>query len=107
MRLCGTDPALGSTLTGIANGRLITVTVISNSAPKHPSVPLRGLPSPTFIKLAKKAGARFSFGTNNADRNVGDLDYCLQMVRECELTWQDMFVPRPDGQKPAQVKHAR
>ncbi|MFO1498321.1 MAG: family 16 glycoside hydrolase [Verrucomicrobiota bacterium] len=55
------------------------------------------LPSPKFIKLAKQAGAKFSFGTNNVDRNVGDLDYCLQMVKECGLVWQDMFVPRMDG----------
>ncbi|HOY59445.1 MAG TPA: hypothetical protein PK640_15090, partial [Verrucomicrobiota bacterium] len=51
------------------------------------------LPSPRFIKLAKQAGAKFSFGTNNGDRDVGDIDYCLQMVRECELKWQDMFLP--------------
>jgi len=51
------------------------------------------LPSPRFIKLAKQAGAKFSFGTNNGDRDVGDIAYCLQMVRECELKWQDMFFP--------------
>jgi hypothetical protein len=52
------------------------------------------LPSPAFIKLAKKAGAKFSFGTNNGDRDVGGLDYCLEMVRECGLTWKDMFLPQ-------------
>jgi histidinol phosphatase-like PHP family hydrolase len=52
------------------------------------------LPSPKFIKMAKKAGAKFSFGTNNVDNNVGDLDYCLQMIQECGLVWQDMFVPK-------------
>jgi histidinol phosphatase-like PHP family hydrolase len=57
------------------------------------------LPSPKFIKLAKKAGAKFSFGTNNVDNNVGELDYCLQMVRECGLEWQDMFVPRQRAAK--------
>ena len=51
------------------------------------------LPSPRFIKLASQAGSKFSFGTNNGDRNVGDIAYCLQMVRECELKWQDMFFP--------------
>jgi histidinol phosphatase-like PHP family hydrolase len=62
------------------------------------------LPRPAFIKLAKQAGVKFTMGTNNGDRNVGDLDYCLQMVRECGLTWQDMFVPKPDGQKPVQAR---
>jgi hypothetical protein len=62
------------------------------------------LPSPAFIKLAKQAGVKFSFGTNNADNNVGGLDYCLAMVQECGLTPQDMFMPKPNGQKPVQVR---
>lgn len=62
------------------------------------------LPSPAFIKMAKRAGAKFTFGTNNGDRVVGGLDYCLEMTRECGLTWQDMFLPKPDGQKPIQTR---
>jgi histidinol phosphatase-like PHP family hydrolase len=60
------------------------------------------MPSPAFIKAAKAAGVKFSFGTNNADANVGRLEYPLQMVRECGLQWQDIFVPKPDGGKPVQ-----
>jgi hypothetical protein len=60
------------------------------------------IPSARFIRLAKQAGVRFSFGTNNVDRNLGRLEYCLQMVKECALTWQDIFVPRPEGEKPIQ-----
>jgi hypothetical protein len=26
------------------------------------------------------------------------------MVKECGLTWQDMFLPKPDGEKAAQRK---
>ncbi len=62
------------------------------------------LPSKAFIMLAKKAGAKFSFGTNNGDSEVGDLKYCFQMVKECGLTADDMFMPKPDGQKPVQIK---
>jgi hypothetical protein len=62
----------------------------------------RRLPSPAFIKAAKKAGVKFSFGTNNSGKELGRLEYGVQMVKECGLTWQDFFVPRPDGQKPAQ-----
>jgi histidinol phosphatase-like PHP family hydrolase len=51
------------------------------------------LPSQRFIHMAKRAGAKFTFGTNNGGREVGDLDYCLQVVKECGLVWQDMFVP--------------
>ena len=57
------------------------------------------VPSPAFIKAAKKAGAKFTFGTNNGDRALGRLEYCLEMVKECGLTGQDMFVPKPAGEK--------
>jgi histidinol phosphatase-like PHP family hydrolase len=62
------------------------------------------LPSPTFIKMAKKAGAKFSFGTNNGDNDIGRLDYCFQMIRECGLTAEDMFMPKPNGSKPVQLR---
>jgi hypothetical protein len=62
------------------------------------------IPSAAFIKAAKAAGARFSFGTNNADANLGRLEYPIQMVKQCGLAWQDIFVPKLPGQKPIQVK---
>jgi hypothetical protein len=62
------------------------------------------IPSATFIKAAKAAGAKFSFGTNNADAKLGRLEYPIAMVKQCALKWQDIFVPKPDGQKPIQVK---
>lgn len=61
------------------------------------------IPGASFIKEAKAAGARFSFGTNNADAALGRLEYPMQMVRECGLVWQDIFVPRPNGQKKIQM----
>ncbi len=60
------------------------------------------LPSPAFIKAAKQAGVKFSFGTNNGDKNLGRDEYGVEMVRECGLTWQDMFVPKPEGEKAIQ-----
>ena len=62
------------------------------------------VPSASFIKLAKAAGAKFSFGTNNTDTNLGRLEYPIQMVKECGLVWQDIFVPKPAGQKPIDVR---
>ena len=62
------------------------------------------IPSPAFIRAAKVAGAKFSFGTNNAEAELGRLEYPIQVVRECGLKWQDIFVPKPEGQKPIQVK---
>jgi len=64
----------------------------------------RRIPSTTFLKRAKAAGCKFSFGTNNAEAELGRLEYPIQMVRECGLAWQDIFVPRPDGQKPVQLR---
>ena len=60
------------------------------------------IPSAAFIKRAKQAGVKFSFGTNNADKKLGRIEYCLEMVKECGLEWQDIFVPKPDGEKPVQ-----
>ena len=51
------------------------------------------LPSEAFIKLAKKSGVKFALGTNNVDANLGRLEYCLEMIDKCGLTWQDMFIP--------------
>ncbi len=65
------------------------------------------IPSGTFIKMAKSAGAKFSFGTNNADAKLGRLEYPIAMVKQCGLTWQDIFVPKPDGLKPIQAKNVR
>jgi hypothetical protein len=61
------------------------------------------IPSASLIREAKAAGAKFSFGTNNADANLGRLEYPIQMVRECGLVWQDIFIPRPNGQKKIQT----
>ncbi len=65
------------------------------------------IPSAAFIKAAKAAGAKFSFGTNNADANLGRLEYPIQMVKQCGLAWQDIFVPKAAGLKPIQVKKYR
>ncbi len=52
------------------------------------------LPSPSFIRMAKAAGAKFAFGSNNAGAgDLGRCEYGLQMVKECNLAWQNFFVP--------------
>ncbi len=63
------------------------------------------IPSASFIKLAREAGVKFTCGTNNAGaQDLGRMEYCIQMIRECGLTWQDMWVPPADGQKAIQRK---
>ncbi len=62
------------------------------------------IPSATFIQRAKKAGVKFTLGTNNVTPELGRLEYCIEMIDECGLTWQDLWMPKPDGQKPIQAK---
>jgi histidinol phosphatase-like PHP family hydrolase len=58
------------------------------------------LPSLAMLKLAKRAGARFAFGSNIHGLDVGKLDYSLQMAKELGLKPADLFTPAPPGQKP-------
>jgi hypothetical protein len=52
------------------------------------------LPSASFIKMAKAAGAKFSFGTNNTGpQDLLRCDYGIQMIDECGLKSQDFFFP--------------
>ena len=54
----------------------------------------RKIPSATFIKRAKAAGVKFTFGTNNAGGDdLGKLAYCLAMIEQCGLTPNDMWLP--------------
>ncbi len=62
------------------------------------------VPRAPFIKEAKQAGVKFSLGTNNADKKLGRMEYALQMVEQCDLHWQDIFIPKPDGEKPVQKR---
>jgi histidinol phosphatase-like PHP family hydrolase len=51
------------------------------------------IPSADFIKRAKKAGVRFTVGTNNADENFSGAAYALEMIRKCNLKESDFFLP--------------
>jgi hypothetical protein len=54
----------------------------------------RRIPSPAFIKRAKEAGVKFTFGTNNGSASdLGRMDYAIEMVYACGLTPQDMWMP--------------
>lgn len=60
------------------------------------------LPKLPFLKLAKAAGVKFSFGSNGRYPNMGKLDYCLEMARELGLRESDMFHPAANNQKAVQ-----
>ncbi|HLO59951.1 MAG TPA: family 16 glycoside hydrolase [Bacteroidales bacterium] len=63
------------------------------------------IPSLEFVKRAKAAGVKFSFGTNNAGHDdLGRLDYSLYIIKEAGITADDVFIPRPEGQKKVLTK---
>ncbi|HOF21406.1 MAG TPA: hypothetical protein PLO24_09140 [Bacteroidales bacterium] len=51
------------------------------------------IPSADFIKKAKKAGLKFTVGTNNADENFSGAEYALEMIKKCRLTRDDFYLP--------------
>lgn len=59
------------------------------------------LPGRRFLRIAREAGAKFAFGTNNRDADVGSLDYCLDVAHELGLGPCDLFVPQPPGRRAA------
>ena len=49
------------------------------------------VPSLRFIRMAKDAGIKFTFGTNARNQNAGNFHYCLEMAEEAGLTQEDMW----------------
>jgi histidinol phosphatase-like PHP family hydrolase len=60
------------------------------------------LPTLRFLKIAKEAGVKFSFGSNGRYPKMGLLEYSVAMAKELKLKPADMFKPAPDGQKAVQ-----
>jgi histidinol phosphatase-like PHP family hydrolase len=52
------------------------------------------VPDDTFITRAKKAGLKFTFGTDSRNDHATHFYYCYQMAQKCGLTEADMFVIR-------------
>lgn len=51
------------------------------------------IPNARFIKMAKTAGARFTFGTNTHGLDVGEINWSINLAKECGLTKRDFFIP--------------
>lgn len=51
------------------------------------------IPSLAFIERAKKAGVKFTIGTNNADSNFGGAAYALEIIEKAKLTPADFWLP--------------
>jgi hypothetical protein len=52
------------------------------------------IPNQAIIQKAKAAGVKFTFGTNNAEAEVGKLEYCVRMKEACGLKAEDMYKPK-------------
>jgi histidinol phosphatase-like PHP family hydrolase len=52
------------------------------------------VPDENFIVTAKRAGLKFTFGTDARNQNAAHFCYCYQMAQKCGLTEADMFVPK-------------
>jgi histidinol phosphatase-like PHP family hydrolase len=57
------------------------------------------LPKLNFLRPAKEAGLKFSFGSNIRGPDVGKLDYCVATAKEIGLTRAQWFTPAPPGKR--------
>jgi hypothetical protein len=61
------------------------------------------IPSAAFIKMAKAAGVKFSCGTNNAGAaDLGHNEYCIEMIKACDLRAEHFWSPPAEGKKAVQ-----
>ena len=61
------------------------------------------LPRLPFLRQAKAAGVKFTFGSNGRFPKMGQLDYSVAMARELKLAAADVWSPGPNGPKAARV----
>ena len=52
------------------------------------------VPDENFIGRAKRAGLKFTFGTDSRNEHAAHLYYCYQMAQRCGLREEDMFMPK-------------
>lgn len=52
------------------------------------------IPNAKFVKMAKAAGAHFTFGSNTHGLGAGDITWSINMAKECGLIKDDFFIPK-------------
>jgi hypothetical protein len=58
------------------------------------------IPSIAFLKKAKAAGVKFTFGTNNVKNDdLNRMEYCLKAIKEVRLKPEDMFQPKSKSER--------
>ncbi len=55
---------------------------------------LMHVPHKEFILKAKKAGVKFTFGSDTRNQQTGRLIYCHTIAKECGLEMKDFFIPK-------------
>lgn len=55
---------------------------------------LYSIPNKAIIMKAKRAGIKFTFGSNNISPEMGRLEYSIRMKKECNLMQLDMYKPK-------------
>lgn len=51
------------------------------------------VPHEEFILMAKRAGLKFTFGSDTRDQKTGRLDYCKYIAAKCRLSKKDFYIP--------------
>lgn len=65
------------------------------------------MPKLPFLRMAKEAGVKFSFGSNAGGRAVPDLGWCVEQAKTLGLGPADMFQPAPRNRKPIRTRKLR
>jgi hypothetical protein len=52
------------------------------------------VPDENFALNAKRAGLKFTFGTDSRNNHAAHFYYCYQIAQKCSLTEADMFLPK-------------
>jgi histidinol phosphatase-like PHP family hydrolase len=58
------------------------------------------IPSAGFLEKARKAGVKFTIGTNNTNKDFTGAEYAQEIITKCKLTKNDFYQPankRQDG----------
>lgn len=55
---------------------------------------LAHVPDASIITMVKRAGLKFTFGTDARNQNATHFHYCYQMAQQCGLTEASMWTPR-------------
>lgn len=74
--------------------------IIEAAEARHIAIEINDIvhvPHEDFIRMAKQAGLKFTFGSDSRNHYVGRLDYCKRIAAQCGLTEKDFFVPIRKG----------